>query len=305
MLNSEVFLKVIRANYLDDAPWLIYSDWLYEQGDPRWALFRQPRLTNSIGMRFQLILPGTFLMGSPKDEEGRSRNEDPQHQVDITKPFYLGVNPVTQGQWQRIMRRNPSYFSTTLKRHGDYIFFKGKDWTTHPVEQVSWEDVVAFCENLSELPKEKWAARVYYRLPSEAEWEYSCRGGASHYQTFAFGNALTSDQVNCSWNVEFTSFVGSYQSNGFGLHDMHGNVWEWCADFYDANYYRNSPREDPQGPSQGSQRVLRGGSWCDGPHACRSASRNSENPDYRSSNVGCRLVLVPSGGRWEDHIALS
>jgi formylglycine-generating enzyme required for sulfatase activity len=178
------------------------------------------------------------------------------------------------------------------------------DTRAFPVEMVSWKEAVEFARRLSALAEEAKTGRSY-RLPSEAEWEYSCRGGATSYQVFHFGNSLSSTQANFDGNypyggapkgpyLERTCKVGSYPANGFGLHDMHGNVWEWCADWYDENYYAKSPRQDPPRPEGASARVLRGGGWSRDGGLCRSANRGRSAPDGRYQDVGFRLAAVPS-----------
>src|SRR5262249_20506264 len=195
---------------------------------------------------------------SPTREQAHRNNEGPQKEVPTTRPFYMGAYEVTQQQYEAAMGSNPARF--TAANGG------GPD---HPVEQVSWDEAVEFCLRLSERPEEKQAGRVYH-LPTEAEWEYACRGGAS--SPFHFGNALSSTQANFNGNVPYggapkgpyllkTTPVGSYAPNAFGLYDMHGNVYEWCSDRYNANYYQNSPKNDPRGPPTGDSRVLRSGSW--------------------------------------------
>ncbi len=249
-------------------------------------------LTNSIGMKLILIPPGEFMMGSPDSEEKRGSHEGPQHQVRITKPFYLGVYQVTQEEYERVMGTNPSYFKTA----------SGQDTSRFPVEQVSWDDALKFCRKLSALPSERSAGREY-RLPTEAEWEYACRAGTT--TPFHFGSVLNGRQANHDGNrpygtsekgpyLERTTTVGSYSANGFGLYDMHGNVWEWCADWYDEEYYANSPVDDPQGPASGSDRVYRGGCWGNSAGSCRSASRRRLTPVFRGINLGFRLALVPA-----------
>ena len=179
------------------------------------------------------------------------------------------------------------------------------DTRRSPVEQVSWEDAQTFLKKLSERPEEVKAGRKY-RLPTEAEWEYACRGGASSPSPFHFGASLSSRQANFNGNypyggaakgdyLECPCPVGSYQPNGFGLYDMHGNVWEWCADWYGKDYYATSPAKDPSGPAGGSVRVSRGGCWCDFGQVCRSAYRAGFTPAHRGSNLGFRVALVPSG----------
>jgi formylglycine-generating enzyme required for sulfatase activity len=172
------------------------------------------------------------------------------------------------------------------------------------VENVDWEDAVEFCKKLSELPAEKKEVRTY-RLPTEAEWEYACRGRAPSYQVFHFGNSLSSRQANFGgrvpWGAEQgpslsrSCIVGSYAPNGFGLYDMHGNVWEWCSDWYGADYYSHSQRRDPPGPGSGSSRVFRGGCWRCGARGCRSAVRGRVVPEFRLWDVGFRVAVVPPG----------
>jgi formylglycine-generating enzyme required for sulfatase activity len=242
-------------------------------------------------MKFALIPAGAFLMGSPQEEKRRSKDEE-QHEVEITRPFYLGVFEVTQKQWRAVMGSNPSSFNQ------DRL---GSNTDDFPVESVSWQDVQTFLEKLAALEEEKKEGRRY-RLPTEAEWEYACRGGASEYQVFHYGNSLSSRQANFNGNypyevakgpyLERTSQVGSYEPNRFGLYDMHGNVWEWCSDWYDKDCYKKSPPRDPAGPAEGSSRVIRGGSWdCFG-QRCRSAWRNGIEPANRFEYLGFRVVLV-------------
>ncbi len=256
-------------------------------------------ITNSQGMKLVLIPAGKFLMGSPASEAERDP-EERQHEVVISKPFYLGVHEVTQEQYQKVMGKgkNPPHFN---EKNGG-----GPD---HPVEQVRWTQAVEFCNKLSDLAAETKAGRAY-RLPTEAEWEYACRAGSA--TAFHFGNGLSSTQANFNGNfpegkaakgpyLQKTAKVGSYAPNAWGLYDMHGNVSEWCADWYDPDYYKNSPKIDPTGPGQGVVatgfksdffRVVRGGCWLDEARACRAAYRfrlQSSEP-YRL--VGFRVACV-------------
>ncbi len=270
-------------------------------------------ITNSIGMKLRLIPAGTFTMGSPEDEKGRQDEEGPQHKVEITKPFYMGVYEVTQAEYEKVMGYNPSYFSRNGKeKAGAKYFFKpsgGKDRVrglttiSFPVENVTWDEAVEFCKKLSELASEKQAGRVY-RLPTEAEWEYACRGGAKKYQVFAFGNSLSSKQANFHGSFPYggaengkylgrTCKVGSYQANGFGLYDMHGNVWEWGNDFYSDRTYTENKRTDPRGPKTGASRSLRGGSWLMHGHSCRSAHRDRVTLGTRNHDFGFRIICRP------------
>ena len=256
-------------------------------------------VTNSIGMKLALIPAGKFLMGSPKDEKDRWPDEE-QHEVSITKPFYLGVCVVTQAEYEKVMGNNPSWFSA----NGDgKDKVQDMDTSRFPVEMVSCDDAVAFCKKLSELPEEKKAGRVY-RLPTEAEWEYACRAGTK--MVFHYGDSLSSRQANFDGNhpyggadkgpdLDRTAKVGSYAANAFVLYDMHGNVWEWCQDWYDLNYYKTSPREDPPGPAQASDRVVRGGCWGAHGRICRSALRRRVEPGGRRYDLGFRVAAVQSG----------
>ncbi len=250
----------------------------------------QPKLlTNSLGLKLVLIPAGEFLIGSPEDEAERRVSEGPQHEVTIRKPFYLAVTPVTQAQYLTLTETNPSRFNHKNGGGGD-----------HPVERVSWEDAVAFCRKLSELGEEKAANRLY-RLPTEAEWEYACRGGTA--AAFGLGPILTGAQANIDGNypygtatvgrwLERTTPVAAYAANNFGLHDLHGNVWEWCADWFGDQYYRTAPRNDPPGPTAGPFRVARGGSWRNHAATCRAAYRNALLPHHRDPYTGFRVLMV-------------
>jgi formylglycine-generating enzyme required for sulfatase activity len=244
-------------------------------------------LRNSIGMLLQRVGPGTFRLGSLGSEMDREVDEWPAREVEITQPFYLGVYPVTQKQYEKVMGWNPSHFHSG--RGG------GPD---HPVEHVSWEDASTFCEQLSALPEERRAGRIY-RLPSEAEWEYACRAGTT--TPFHFGRAATGALANFDGRrpygtseagpyLQRTSPVGLYPGNDFGLFDMHGNVWEWCADWYASTYARGQD-QDPQGAPAGTERVRRGGSWADPAGRCRSAARGHGPATQRCGWVGFRVAL--------------
>jgi formylglycine-generating enzyme required for sulfatase activity len=257
--------------------------------------------TNEFGMKLVRIPPGTFKMGSPRGEANRIDDEE-QHSVEITQEFWLGVHEVTQKQYAAIMGKNPSWFSKDGSGKDKVMGMNTDDF---PVENVSWDDAVEFCKKLSERDTKKPAGWMY-RLPREAEWEYSCRGGAPSYQVFHFGNSLSGKEANFGSNnphggaaktdpLNRTCKVGSYAANRFGLHDMHGNVWEWCLDWYGADYYAKSPAKDPAGPPEGSDRVDRGGSWGSFGSRCRSASRRGITPGYRDYYLGFRVALVPSG----------
>jgi formylglycine-generating enzyme required for sulfatase activity len=244
-------------------------------------------LVNSVGMKFVLIPAGTFSMGSGEGEAMARANEMPRHEVIITKPYYLGVTPVTQDLYRAAIGENPSRF--TAPAGGS---------PQHPVERVSWDDAVAFCRTLSSMPDEHEAKRVY-RLPTEAEWEYACRAGGS--TVFAFGDTLAPSQANFAFRgdadrpLERTSKVGQYPANNYGLYDMHGNVWEWCHDWYDERYYATGSTRDPQGPREGSFRVVRGGCWRSQIATCRSAYRNALMPHNRDPYTGFRVAFTAEG----------
>ena len=241
-------------------------------------------ITNSIGMKLVLIPKGTFMMGSPIEEEG-AENDEKQHQVTIGKDYYLGVTEVTQGQYEKVMGTNPSYFQKRVIRKSDSSMY--------PVEQVSWEDAVEFCKKLSDLPEEKKAGRVY-RLPTEAEWEYACRAGSKAAYSFGANSKTLGDYAWFGENSgNQTHPVGEKKANAWGLYDMHGNVWEWCSDWY--GVYPKGSVSDPSGPSEGSIRVDRGGSWAYGAANCRSAYRGWGAPSYRIGNDGFRVALSSSG----------
>ena len=255
-------------------------------------------LGNGIQLEMVMIPNGTFMMGSPKTKEtekGSRDNERPDHQVTI-KAFCLGKYQVTQAQWKAVaafpqvnkeLKLDPSRFkgdgSTSLTNH-------------RPVEQVSWEDAVEFCDRLSRHTKRQ------YRLPSEAEWEYACRAGTT--TPFHFGETITTDLVNYNGNYTYgqgskgvyrkeTTEVGSFGvANNFGLYDMHGNVWEWCQDDWHSNY-EDAPT-DGSGwldiEKSNNRKLLRGGSWYYSPGHCRSAYRYYYNLDYGNDSIGFRVV---------------
>jgi len=228
-------------------------------------------LGNKVTMKLVLIPAGKFMMGSPKDEEGRRDSEGPQHEVTISKPYYMGMYEVTQEQYEQIMGKNPSNF-------------KGAQ---NPVERVTWTDALEFCKAVSK----KTGKTV--RLPTEAQWEYACRAGTK--TRFGFGDK-DEDLGDYAWynknSNKQTHPVGQKKANTWGLYDMHGNVWEWCSDWYGQDYYSaNANDRDPQGPASGADRVLRGGSWYDTPRYCRSAYRSGCVPDFRLIDFGFRVVL--------------
>jgi len=261
----------------------VYTEWPF---DAKEAKRRQEETAKALGvpvektvdlgkgvkMEFVLIPAGEFLMGSPADDKERDEDEA-QHRVRITKPFYLGKYEVTQEQWERVMGSNPSNT-------------KGEK---NPVEAVSWLDSKKFFEKLNALAAEK----ATFRLPTEAEWEYACRAGTA--TSFHTGETLTTDQANYddsgTYGTRNTLPVATFAPNAFGLHDMHGNVFEWCQDWYDKDYYQQSPQRNPQGPPDGDYHVVRGGSYYFDRRSCRSAYRTRRAPYLRDPDFGLRLVL--------------
>ena len=236
-------------------------------------------ITNSIGMKLVLIPAGEFLMGSPDSDKDARDDEKPQHRVRITRPFYLGATEVTQGQYRAVTGQSPSHF-------------KGSD--DLPVEQVSWNDAIAFCDKLSELEKGQLGG-ASYRLPTEAEWEYACRAGSTTRYSFGDDAARLGEFAWYDGNSGGkTHPVGQKRPNALNLYDMHGNVWEWCQDWYDKDYYGQSPGADPPGPAQAASRVDRGGSWFGNPQLARSAYRLGSDPGDRGNDLGFRAARVQS-----------
>jgi formylglycine-generating enzyme required for sulfatase activity len=259
------------------------------------------QITNSIGMHLTLIPAGTFLMGSPDSDKDAHNDEKPRHQVRIAKPFYLGVTEVTQEQFEVVMKKNPSCFSATGGGKGKVA---GEDTRRHPVEQVSWDDAIEFCSKLSEREGlqpfygsggEALLGADGYRLPTEAEWEYACRAGSTTRYSFGDDEARLGDHAWFGGNANGkTHPVGQKLANAWGLYDMHGNVWEWCWDGYQGDYYKGSPGADPLGPARSGTRVGRGGHWDDFPQFCRGGRRSWTSPGGRYYNHGFRVARVGS-----------
>ena len=248
------------------------------QRQPRIARYFTEDLGNGVKLEMAAIPGGTFMMGSPENEAKRRDSENPQHQVTVPG-FFMGKYPVTQAQYQAIMGNNPS-------------LFKGSN---RPVECVSWDNAVAFCEKLSQITGKT------YRLPSEAEWEYACRAGTT--TPFHFGETITTDLANYNGNYTYgqepkgvyrreTTEVGSFGvANNFGLYDMHGNVWEWCQDNWHSNY-EGAPIDGSAWlgiEKNTNTRLLRGGSWHYLPGNCRSAYRGNDLLG-NNNDIGFRVV---------------
>ena len=248
----------------------------------------QVKLPGDVLMKFAFCPPGSFTMGSPAGEEGRGKDED-QVQVRVSKGFWMGQTEVTQGQWKALMGSNPSEF-------------KGDDL---PVETVSWNEAQEFIQKLNQSVTVP--AGWQYALPTEAQWEYACRAGTESVYSFGdnasqlhlHGNFADKNFTQYSWGDKSqddgvgntTAKVGSYRANKWGLYDMHGNVWEWCADWYGEKLAGGS---DPTGATTGAYRVFRGGSWGDFAAGCRAAFRSCNEPGFRRNYLGFRPALVPS-----------
>ncbi len=272
-----------------------------DSGEMAWRIDKCPlqvqgyreRLADGVELTMVQIPAGSFLMGSPAEELGRYGGEGPQHQVQL-QGFFMAQTPITQAQWREVagwqklhrdLNPNPSYF-------------KGPN---RPVEQVNWEDAIEFCNRLSQRTGR------HYSLPSEAQWEYACRAGTT--TPFHFGETISPElanyNANCTYgdgskgeNRKKTTPVGMFPANAWGLHDMHGNVWEWCLGQWHANY-NGAPQDgnawlDPDA-NKDNYRLLRGGSWGDFPRHCRSASYGHHQPGYVNGLVGLRVVCLPQG----------
>jgi uncharacterized protein (TIGR02996 family) len=302
--------------------WHVVADWLEEHDDPRRAellrLHRRllatccepdrhperatwqarvvdllargvrpcvPQQTLLLGKRSQIpitfawVSPGSFLMGCPPDEEGAEEDE-PLHRVTLSRGFWLAVHPVTQAQWRRVNGRNPSQ--------------QFRDDRSRPADRVTWTHCQDFCRRLGEMTGQR------FRLPTEAEWEYACRAGTT--TPFFFGETISVDQANYRGELRYgrgrkglyrgkPTPVGTFPPNAWGLYDLHGNVREWCQDWEGA--YPDDRVVDPAGAEDGTERVLRGGSWRSHPMACRSARRGWLPPACVDNEIGCRVCLWP------------
>ncbi len=282
------FLRAIQADQTSLFHWLVYADWLEDQGgDPenaaimRWFARGEP--LNSLGLKLTWVPPGESWLGGGEGKEGE------QHFV-LERGLWWGVYPVTQSEWQAVMGKNPSWFCAT-GRGADRV--EGLDTRRFPVESVSWEDVQPFLEGLNARES---SGGLQYRLPTEAEWEYACRGGPlskaeSVYDFYIVRPVAMPKPYLAVFTPKLANFenrdcpgrttaVGSYPANRLGVHDMHGNVWEWCADLC------------AQG---GSDRVFRGGSWHHNRRLCRAAYRDGDWPSDRFYELGFRVAAIPSG----------
>ena len=259
-----------------------------------WAQYLQADVvvTNSIGMKLVLIPAGEFQMGAGKSAEDEAKtfdaeaedfsDEHPQHKVRITKQYYLGIHEVTQGQWGAVMGSKPWSGQINVKEGPDY-----------PASYVSWEDAQEFCQRLSEREG------MTYRLPTEAEWEYACQAGTRTRFSFGDEPSLLGEYAWYHDNTydkdeKYAHRVGQKKPNPWGLYNIHGNVWEWCSDWYTEDYYGQSPMDDPPGPPPSDlNRVVRGGGWLSPADGCRSASRSMSMPSHRNYLQGFRVATVP------------
>jgi uncharacterized protein (TIGR02996 family) len=324
MSREDDFMQAILADPAAQDAWPVLADWLEENGlDARAELLRLqirlrgeantrlrsplekrvremlaagvrpcvPSFENSVGMRLVLIPPGLFYMGSRTLADPPQQDELPRHLVRITKPFFLGATPVTQEQWEAVTGSNPSYYRPDGPAGAAIAGLDTRRW---PVESVSYNDIRDFFATLSANKAEKDAGRVY-RLPTEAEWEYAGRGCVC-MSAYHFGTRLRHADALFGRRTHRPGPVGMYPANLFGLHDIHGTIWEWVNDWYDQDYYTRSPENDPPGPRRGSRRVLRGGGWSTGPTLCRSALRGHNTLGARHDYNGFRVALsVPTG----------
>ena len=246
-------------------------------------------LPGDVTIEMVWIEPGTFVMGTTEEQEqllrskgmwdGWFENEHPDHPVTITQGFWLGKYEITQGQWEGVMGTRPWSGGSYVQANAD-----------HPAVYISWDDMQEFIRRLNAAEGSE-----VYRLPTEAEWEYACRGGTTTLWSFGDDESELGHYAwyrDNAWNVgeKYAHAVGTKDPNAWGLYDMHGNVWEWCQDRWDERYYRVSPTEDPQGPSSGSGRVSRGGDFCDLAQGTRSAYRGFYSPGTRNCYIGARLL---------------
>lgn len=237
-------------------------------------------LSTSIGIKLAKIPAGEFVMGSSGKESPGYEAERPQHRVSITRDFYLGRTEVTQEQWHAVMETEPWKDDPMVKAGPDY-----------PATDVSWNDAMEFCQRLTKIEGRE------FRLPTEAEWEYSCRAGTQ--TRFSFGDGWKGEFVDFGWSStrrgrarleSFPHRVALKKPNSFGLYDMHGNMWEWCSDWYGKDYYSQSPIEDPLGPEKGIIRVIRGGGFINHDFDGRSAMRHGFSPEHKLSEIGFRIA---------------
>ncbi len=237
-------------------------------------------LNSSVKLDMLWVEPGTFMMGSPTTEAGRNANREDEHNVTLTQGFYLGKYEVTQAQYEAVMTGNSDGLSATPSQYGGN--------PNRPVEKVSWNDIQIFLTRLNALQSANIPAGWAYVLPTESQWEYACRAGTT--TAYSWGDSITASNANyLSSGIGQTTDVGQYAANPWGFFDMHGNVWERTADWYQAAYPTSNPVVDPIGPASGSKRVVRGGSLYEVGTSVRSAKRGPSIPGNRLSNIGFRV----------------
>jgi formylglycine-generating enzyme required for sulfatase activity len=271
------------------------AGWVVRKGN-QWQEKQKPitvsgyheKLAENIAITMIQIPAGEFQMGSPEQEADRQSDEGPQHQVKL-RSFFMGQTPVTQAQWQVVA----GWPTQQLELKDQPSIFQGAN---RPVEQVSWQEAVEFCRRLRVRTGRE------YSLPSEAQWEYACRAGTT--TAFSFGETLTPELANYNGNNNYASGpkgvyrhqtieVGSFPANGWGLHDMYGNVWEWCLDPWHGSYEGAPADGSAWMAGGGGSRLLRGGSWVYHPGLCRSACRSSDRPGNRDDDIGFRVCCLP------------
>jgi formylglycine-generating enzyme required for sulfatase activity len=276
--RQEAARRGVKGKRIVEEEHQVRAEPLHRPDDPAW------KVKEKLGIELVRIPGGEFEMGQTDSEKqwlvgevGEQdyqkwyRDERPSHRVQV-RDFYLGKHEVTKEQWRHVMGSDPSYFT-------------GCD--TCPVDQVSWEDIQKFLRKAADI------AGVEIRLPTEAEWEYAARGGAQGQRWAGTDNqgVLTDYAWYSPYSEHSTHPVGGKEPNAYGLHDMSGNVWEWCSDGYDSTYYSGKQYDNPEGPSSANYRVFRGGGWNDEPRHVRSADRNGYLPSLRSAGIGFRVVL--------------
>jgi uncharacterized protein (TIGR02996 family) len=326
MNTREILLAALADDPEDATAWLALADCLEEEGHLQHAelsrLTRQlptlkgaprrtaedrviallasglrpvvPEVVNSIGLRLVYIPPGRFRMGSPT-REPRRMDDEPLHTVRLTRGFWMGRYPVTQKEYRQVTGKKPSSFNRR-RQSG-----KGVEVERCPVESVSWAEALAFTQQLSSREQERgWT----YHLPTEAQWEYACRGGIGTRYPFHLGATLRHGQANFASAYPFPPHeedpeatplghpcpVGQFTPNAWGLYDMHGNVDEWCHDWYDHEFYTQGETVDPTGPPDGDGRILRGGSFRGQGEDCRAAVRIGYTPTEGFPHVGFRVI---------------
>jgi uncharacterized protein (TIGR02996 family) len=320
MSEEAMLIEAILTEPDDHVHRLVYADWLLDNDPAREPLVRSqavlgPSVRASLGQKLVPIPAGTFTMGSPEEEEHRDPDE-PAHEVTLTRPYYLGARPLTLGEYRAFV--GATNHVTVAEQEGFGMGWSRRrrtweqgayNWRSpgwkqkddEPVVCLAWDDSGAFCAWLGKIDGRE------YRLPSEAEWEHACRAGTT--TPFFFGEDLLPGQANYNTRYPYsggngergvgrTTTVGRYPPNAYGLYDLHGNVWEWCSDWYGSDYYDDGRKRDPDGPDNGFGRVLRGGSWCNPARDCRSALRRCGHPvfsRYHDGNTGFRLALSMPG----------